>query len=57
MSKENESKRSMIRSDARQLGVLLVAAGAIGFFIEPATDYSLVAVAIGLVVWSWAIQL
>jgi len=57
MSKENESKRSMIRSDARQLGVLLVAAGAIGFFIEPATALSVVAALLGLVVWSWAIQL
>ncbi|MDD9883149.1 MAG: hypothetical protein OXU62_01215 [Gammaproteobacteria bacterium] len=57
MHKENETKRDMIRSDARQLGVLLAAAGAIGFFIEPATPYSMVAAIIGLVVWLVAIQL
>ena len=57
MHKENETKRDMIRSDARQLGVLLAAAGAIGFFIEPATPYSMVAAIIGLVVWLFAIQL
>jgi len=57
MNKGNETKREMIRSDARQLGVLLAAAGAIGFFIEPATAYSIVATAVGLVVWLFAIQL
>jgi len=57
MHKENETKRDMARSDARQLGVLLAAAGTIGFFIEPATTYSIVAAAIGIVIWLFAIQL
>jgi len=57
MNKANDAKREMIRADARQLGVLLTAAGGIGFFIEPATAYSMVASLVGLVVWLVAIQL
>lgn len=57
MNKTNGTKRDMIRSDARQLGVLLVAAGAVGFFIEPATAFSAVASVLGLAVWLFAIQL
>lgn len=57
MNKGNETKRGMIRSDARQLGVLLAAAGAIGFFIEPGAAYSAVASVLGFAVWLFAIQL
>ena len=47
--------KGAVRKDLRQFGVLVVAAGVIGYFIEPIAHGAQYAILLGLIVWCGAI--